>query len=114
MIDPAADTGRYVAGALLNETEALGKVIPASGGWYTISELMSTIEKASGKKVTFNEVTDEQFKSFLPAAVATELTETFMLIRDWAYYGPGAESAVSEGLKVCDELSLLVVRVLNM
>ncbi|KAL8951058.1 MAG: hypothetical protein Q9222_002951 [Ikaeria aurantiellina] len=98
----AEDTGKFVAGILLNHPTLLGKDIYAATGWYTPTDIVKAIEKVSGRKTTFNELPDKTFQSFLPEAIGEELMETFMLVRDYAYYGPGGDKILEESLKYVD------------
>ena len=94
------DTGKFVAGILLQPSRQLGERIFGATDWYTVEQIVSTIEKVSGKKVKYQELPDEVFKSFLPAEIAEEMTQTLMFMREYAYYGPGADEALEESLKV--------------
>ncbi|KAL8709166.1 MAG: hypothetical protein Q9220_006046 [cf. Caloplaca sp. 1 TL-2023] len=95
----ADDAGKFVAGILLNQPALLGKDIYGATGWFTPTEIVAAIEKVTGRKTTFNELPDKVFESFLPKAIGEELMETFMLVRDYAYYGPGGDKIVEESLK---------------
>ncbi|KAI4275952.1 MAG: hypothetical protein LQ337_002825 [Flavoplaca oasis] len=103
LFDAAGDTGKFAAGILLNTSELLNKDIYAATGWYTPTDIVKAVEKFSGKKATFNEVPDETFRSFLPEAIAHEMMQTFMLVRDYAYYGPGGDKILAESLKYVAE-----------
>lgn len=100
LFDAAGDTGKFVAAILLNPSELLNKDVYAATGWYTPTDIVNAIEKFSGKKTTFNELPDETFRSYLPEAIGQEMMETFMLVRDYAYYGPGGDKILAESLKV--------------
>ncbi|KAI4225524.1 MAG: hypothetical protein L6R36_003830 [Xanthoria steineri] len=99
LFDAAGDTGKFVAAILLNPSELLNKDVYAATGWYTPTDIVNAIEKFSGKKTTFNELPDETFRSYLPEAIGQEMMETFMLVRDYAYYGPGGDKILAESLK---------------
>lgn len=98
------DTGKFVAGILARTENPSGKRVFGATGWYTPTEMVATIEKVSGKKVTFSSLPDQVFEGFLPPAMAKELTETFAFIREFAYYGPGAEEGLAESLKVINAI----------
>ncbi|KAI4200251.1 MAG: hypothetical protein LQ346_002407 [Caloplaca aetnensis] len=102
LFDAADDTGKFVAGILLHQPELLGKDIYGASGWYTPTEIVNTIQEVSGQKTTYQQVSDETFQSFLPEAIGEELKETFMLMRDYAYYGPGGDKILAESLKYTD------------
>lgn len=97
------DTSKFVAGILAQTEKPSGKRVFGATGWYTPTEMVATIEKVSGKKVTFSSVSDQVYEGFLPPNIAKELTETFAFIREFAYYGPGAEEGVAESLKIVTE-----------
>ncbi|KAL8825218.1 MAG: hypothetical protein Q9170_007878 [Blastenia crenularia] len=99
LFDAAGDTGKFVAGILLNQPELSGKDIYGATGWYTPTDIVNTIQEVSGKKTTFQQVPDETFQSFLPEAIAKELTDTFAMIREYAYYGPGGDEILDMSLK---------------
>ncbi|KAI4240357.1 MAG: hypothetical protein L6R40_005183 [Gallowayella cf. fulva] len=103
LFDAAGDTGKFAAGILLNPSETLNKDIYGATGWYTPTDIVNAIEEFSGKKTTFNEVPDETFRKFLPEAIAEEMMETFMLVKDYAYYGPGGDKILEESLKYAAE-----------
>lgn len=100
MYDAATDTGKFAAGILLHQPELLGKDIYATGAWYTPTDVVKTIEEVSGTKTTYQQVPDQVFQSFLPEAIGEEMTETFILVRDYAYYGEGGDKIVDWSLKV--------------
>ncbi|KAL8788321.1 MAG: hypothetical protein Q9213_001718 [Squamulea squamosa] len=100
LFDAAADTGKFAAGILLHTSELLNKDVYAATGWYTPTDIVNAIEKFSGKKTTFNEVDSETYRKMLPEPIAEELMETFELVRDYAYYGPGGDKILAESLKV--------------
>jgi hypothetical protein len=86
LFDPASDTGLFVAAALLHGKDTLGKRILAAAGYVTPNELVATFSEVTGKKTAVNQITWEQFRSFLPPPVAEELTGNFQLIADPGYY----------------------------
>lgn len=94
------DTGKFIAGILLQPSKLLGQCIFGATDWYTPQQIISTFEKVSGKKATYQALPDEVFKSFLPPVMAEELTETLIFMRDYAYYGPGAEQGLKNSLQV--------------
>ncbi|KAL9596334.1 MAG: hypothetical protein Q9179_004653 [Wetmoreana sp. 5 TL-2023] len=102
LFDASADTGKFVAGIMLNRDKTMGKDVYGATGWYTPTEIANTIQEVSGKKTVFQEVPDEIFKRFLPEAVGQELMETFMLIKDFGYYGEGGREILEESLKIMD------------
>lgn len=93
------DTGKFVAGILAHIQKPSGRRVFGATDWYTPTDMVSTIEKVSGKKTSFSTLPDEVFEGFLPPAIAKELVDTFRFINEHAYYGPGAKG-LAESLKV--------------
>lgn len=100
LLDIAADGGKFIATALLKaETEKPnGEVIWAAAGFYTPKEIVETMGEVTGKVVNYGEISAEGFHGFLPPSVANEVTENMVLIRDYLYYGPGAEEGVKDAV----------------
>ena len=94
------DTGKFVCGILLQQSKLLGERVFGATDWYTPQQVIETIEKVSGKKAAYQALSNEVFKSILPPVLAEELTETLIFIKDYAYFGPGAEQGLTESLQV--------------
>lgn len=95
-IDAVADTGKWVASIFEAGAAANGKKVQAVSFWSDMQSFSSDLGSALGKKVTYNNVPADVFKSFLPAAVADELTENMKLIDQYSYYGKDSEKAQPE------------------
>jgi uncharacterized protein YbjT (DUF2867 family) len=93
------DTGAWVAAILADPEAYNGKVLAAAQGMYTYEEVVQILSKVSGKTVKFQQLPDETFKGFLPAAFREELYEMYLLFRDYGYFGEGMEKQVEEGKK---------------
>jgi uncharacterized protein YbjT (DUF2867 family) len=94
LFDAATDTGTYVAGILSQDPESVnGLYVPAVSQWLTPNEIVQTITKVTGTEVKFQSVPEKVWQSFLPMPekLAEELTENMVLVRDYSYYGKGAE-----------------------
>ena len=96
LFEESRDTGKFLA---QNEKPS-GKRVFGATGWYTPTEMMAAVEKVSGQKATFKSVPTHVFAGFLPPPLAKEIPETFDFIKDYHYYGSGAEEALTESLKV--------------
>ena len=94
------DTGKFVSGILLQPSKLLGQRIFGATDWYTPQQIISAVEKVSGKKARYQALPDEVFKSFLPPVMADELAETLIFMRDYSYYGPEAEQGLTKSLQV--------------
>lgn len=101
LFDAGSDTGKFVAATLSsNYPKPSGKHILGATGWYTPDEMMSTFSEVTGNATKFSQVPEDVFKGFFPEFMAQETLENFILIRDFAYYGPGAREGLEESLKV--------------
>jgi uncharacterized protein YbjT (DUF2867 family) len=102
LIDVVADTGSFVSAVLLNLDKTLNKRILGTSGNVEAGQVVRDFEAATGKKAAFNQVTYEQFHSFLPGPVATELTENFRYIEEPGYYAGEPAGAVEESIKLVE------------
>jgi uncharacterized protein YbjT (DUF2867 family) len=94
LFDTATDTGTFVAGILSQDPKSVnGLYVPAVSQWLTPNEIVETLSNVSGTEVKFQSVPEKVWQSFLPMpeGVAQELAENMVLIRDYSYYGKGAE-----------------------
>jgi uncharacterized protein YbjT (DUF2867 family) len=107
LLDAPNDTGKFVAGLLLAEPHSTDGVrVQGVSQWATPKEIVDTISKVSGTKVEFQEVTKEQYQTFLPPPIAEEMAENMVLVRDWSYYGKGAEKKQQESNKFLGDMKL--------
>jgi hypothetical protein len=87
MLDVPRDFGKFVA-ATLAETPGYRHAYAASG-WFTPLDVCGAVERCTGKRCEFEEVPLERFGG------SKELLDNLLMIRDYEYYGPGAEEGVS-------------------
>ena len=93
LLDTAGDSGKFVAGILDSDAQIVnGRYVHAVSEWLTPKEIATTYTKVAGREVKFQPVPVEVFQGFLPPPVAQELTENMVLVRDYSYYGIGAEN----------------------
>lgn len=97
--DAAGDTGKWVAGILEKGKEADGARVQAAGAWSSPKELVEELSKETGVDVKYNQVPPEVFETFFPKAMAAEMKETMLLIKDYSYYGKGAEKNQTDANK---------------
>lgn len=90
MLDVPRDFGKFVAAGLANPSAMLGKHTLAASGWFTPLDVCSAVEKITGKKCEFNEVSVSDY------AGSRELFDNLMMIREYAYYGPDAKENVKK------------------
>jgi uncharacterized protein YbjT (DUF2867 family) len=73
LIDTAGDTGKYV-GAILAEPEKYeGKTFCAASALYSMEEMAKIISKSSGKSVTYEEISGETFRAYLPPYLPADM-----------------------------------------
>ena len=92
VIDIVADAGKWVAGIFEAGPAANGKTVQAVSFWTDLPSFSSELSAVLGHKVAYNNVPADVFKSFLPEAIADELTENMKLMDQYSYYGKNAES----------------------
>ncbi|TKY90000.1 hypothetical protein EX895_001298 [Sporisorium graminicola] len=91
MTDIVADAGKWVAGIFEAGAAANGKTVQAVSFWTDLQSFSSQLSAATGKKVIYNNVPAEVFKSFLPEPIADEYTENMKFIDQYSYYGKNSE-----------------------
>ena len=110
LLDAKEDTGKFVAGILLQAMKdpksVDGLQIHATSEWITPGQIVDTLTKVSGSQIKFQQVPEEMFKGFLPEAVAEEMTENMVLVRDWSYYGKGQEKEQGRSDRVLEGTGL--------
>jgi uncharacterized protein YbjT (DUF2867 family) len=102
LFDAANDTGTFVAGILSQrDLKAVdGLRVQACSQWLTPNEIVNTLNKVAGTKVKFQQVPEDTFESLLPPAVAEEMTQNMVLVRDYSYFGLGSEKNQAEHDKI--------------
>jgi len=63
-----------------------GKRILAATDYYPVTRIISEFEEVTGKKLHFQKVSEDQYKSFLPEFMAEEMLENHLLIESPGYY----------------------------
>ena len=104
----AADSGVYVAGILSQpDTSAVnGTRILGVSQWLTPAAMLSTIKRATGIEIEFVAVSAEEYQKALPQKIARELTANMVWMRDYGFFGPGAEDRQAESDWVLGEMKM--------
>ncbi|GME32830.1 NmrA-like protein [Neofusicoccum parvum] len=97
LVDIAEDTGKFVKAIIKNREKLLGAQVFGAAGYYTPSQILADYEEATGKKTRFVQVSNEQYKKFLPDPIAEEMLENHLFVEDPGYYN-GASLDESLGL----------------
>lgn len=88
--------GKFVKPALKDPQSFKGKHILAATDYYTPERVLSEFEEVTGKKTKYVQVSAEQYKSFLPAAMAEEMLENHLFVEEPGYYnGASLEESLS-------------------
>ena len=106
LLDAAKDTGVFVAGILLQDDLKVvnGLRLQACSEWLTPRQMVDTLNRVANTNVQFQQVSEDTFKSFLPAAVAEEMTQNMVLVRDYSYFGVGKEKEQGRHDKILNGL----------
>lgn len=88
MLDVPRDFGKFVAACLADPDSTLGKHTLAASAWVTPRDVCQAVESVKGKRCEFREIAVEDYHG------SKELFDNLMMIRDYAYYGPGAKEGV--------------------
>ncbi|CRL28374.1 NAD(P)-binding domain [Penicillium camemberti] len=86
LFDAAQDTGLFVRAALKHGDQLKNKQILAAAKYYTPDEIVDTFSKVTGKKAVFIQVSPEQYKASLPAAMADEYLDNQLFVEEPGYY----------------------------
>lgn len=78
--------GKFVNGILKNRERVLGARILVAEDYYTPTRVLKELEEVTGKKTNFVQVTNEQYKGFLPSFMAEEMLENHLFIENPGYY----------------------------
>ena len=99
MIDIRNDTGRFVAGIWEAGSAADGVYVQGVSEWVHPKQISEAISNKTGQKIEFRqtEMTVEQADQM--PKIPAELMENMMLIRDYSYFGKGAEKKQDESDK---------------
>ncbi|PGG99014.1 hypothetical protein AJ79_08713 [Helicocarpus griseus UAMH5409] len=97
LFDVSADTGKYVTAVIKQYPHVLGKDIYEAADYYTASRIVTEFTQVTGLPAKVVQITPEQYKGFMPAAVADELLENHQLLEDPGYYA-GASLGESIGI----------------
>jgi uncharacterized protein YbjT (DUF2867 family) len=87
LLDPVADTGKFVKAAINKFPAWLGRRIYATSPYLTPNQIVAQFSEVTGAKAVFVQVPGDVFKSFLPEAIAQEILETQQLQEEPGYYG---------------------------
>ncbi|KAJ4352031.1 uncharacterized protein N0V89_007377 [Didymosphaeria variabile] len=88
------DTGVWVSAILADPDKYGGRFFAAAEGLYSLTEIVDTMSKVTGKTVKHMQVEDEVFKGYLPKAAGDMIFDMYLLLRDYGYYGENMEDDI--------------------
>ncbi|OCT47331.1 NmrA-like family domain-containing protein 1 [Cladophialophora carrionii] len=100
MLDIQKDTGLFTMGLLEAGSAANGVYVQGVSEWLRPQEFVDQLATIKGKDIRFEEVpASVESIAKIGNKVAEEIQENMLLIRDWSYYGKGAEKNQAESDK---------------
>ncbi|KAL4800669.1 hypothetical protein BDV19DRAFT_396214 [Aspergillus venezuelensis] len=104
MIDAAGDSGSYLLPILLHPEEAKGKVIYASSGMYSYTDMARIISDVSGERLEYVQLPGDVYKGFMHEEMGGRLVAMMSFINDPGYYGPGTGEKVRETVEIVESV----------
>jgi len=100
MHDIRKDTGLFTVGLLEAGSAANGVAVQGASEWMHPQEVVDVLSKATGKDIRFKEQpASVESIAKIGNKIAEELQENMLLIRDFSYFGKGAEKKQAESDK---------------
>lgn len=90
----AGDTGKFIGAILAEPDKYEGKTFCAATKLYDLDEIAAACTKATGKKVVYKQVSEEEYRDRIPFT-ADVLIEGFSYQDEFGYYGPDTEQLVA-------------------
>ncbi|KPI40232.1 NmrA-like family domain-containing protein 1 [Cyphellophora attinorum] len=101
--DIRADTGKFVAGLFEAGSSANGVAVQGASEWIHPSAIVAKVAEVSGQDVKFIEQPlDVETTKSMPK-IPGELAQNMLFVRDYSYFGPGAEQKQAESDKFLPE-----------
>ncbi|KAK9427566.1 hypothetical protein V1505DRAFT_358662 [Lipomyces doorenjongii] len=97
LFDAVSDTGKFVAAAIKKRSTVLGKDIYEAADYYSPSRIVKEFTEVTGKPASWTQVPADQWKQYLPPAMAQEVLENYLLLEAPGYYA-GADLKESHDL----------------
>ncbi|CAI6237200.1 unnamed protein product [Periconia digitata] len=94
LIDTAGDTGKWIAAILADFPKYEGKVLSAATAFYTFNQIVESMSKASGKSVSYKQLSEKTWRGFLPPTMKDHVAEMLQYFQDYGYYGEDTEEKV--------------------
>ena len=85
--------------ALKRPKDFNGKQILAATDYYDVERIIADFKEATGKTITFFQITPEKYSSFLPEAIAQEMLENHLFVESPGYYNGVSLAETLEALE---------------
>ena len=107
----ANDTGAWVAGIMLQPLDKVNGVkLLGTASWMSPKQVLEDLSEVLGETVSFREITADDWHASLPTALPqaakAALTDNMVWMRDYGYFGPGAEDEQKESDKILGEYNV--------
>ncbi|KAA8916611.1 hypothetical protein TRICI_001237 [Trichomonascus ciferrii] len=99
MISATVDTGNYVGAILANPDKYLGTVVVGSCGCLSMDEVVKTMSEVTGKTVTYEQISKEEYLPSLPKEFREDLINMFAYYDEFGFFGDLTSEAVAEAEK---------------
>ena len=99
LIDIRADTGKFVAGLFEAGRDANGVSVQGASEWVHPQDIVSKVAEVAGEDVKFIEQPLDIPTTKSMPKIPGELAQNMLLIRDYSYYGKGAQDKQAESDK---------------
>lgn len=103
LIDVANDTGKWVGCVLASPDKYVGKELCAATKLYRSSEIADALSRATGKTVKWVQISEDQFRQFVPPESATAMVEMFQYMDEFGYYGADTAEKIKLGAEQASE-----------
>lgn len=99
LIEAAKDSGKYVAAILAAPEKYADSTLSAATGLYSYREVAEIITRLTGKKTIYAQISQEQWKSYLPPKYQHSMSAMMCWIEKPGYYGPQTKELVDWTVK---------------
>lgn len=100
LIAAADDAGKFVGAILAEPSRFEGKTVHAGTAMYDHEQIAEALSKSSGERITYKQVSAEEFSASLPSWAADIFVDGYLFYEDPGYFGPGTPELLEEGARV--------------
>uniref|UniRef100_A0A060T489 ARAD1B01276p n=1 Tax=Blastobotrys adeninivorans TaxID=409370 RepID=A0A060T489_BLAAD len=100
MNDIEHEMGNYVTAILANPDKLEGKSSLAVGGMYSLNDAADAMTKATGKKVVYKQLPENEYLPNLPEDMRQEMILMFKFYEEFEFMGPQTQDLIEQGQTV--------------